>query len=161
MGPAQAWRGGREPGFSGAPQLEREQRAARHAQFQRASAAVHQAAHGQQPSSLRAHGVHHLPGGAAGRDHVLGHDRSLARLEPEAAAQRHRTVLPLGEERPAAQGARQLVPHQHAAQRGRDHRVRPRGAQRGPQRLRQLAAQPSGQRRVHQHARALQVARGV
>ena len=78
----------------------------------------------------------------------------------EAAAQGHRAVLALGEEGAAAESPRHLVGDDHAAQRGCDHRAR-RLPEHGAERGRQRAAQARGHHRIHEHARALQVARGV
>ena len=81
--------------------------------------------------------------------------------EGEAAAQGHHAVLPLGEEPPAAEGPRHLVGHEDAAE-GRGHdRPRLRPAQERPQPGRQVRAETGGERRVHEDAGALEVARRV
>ena len=79
---------------------------------------------------------------AAGGDHVLDDQASLARGEGEAPAQAHHAVLALAEQRARAEGARDLVRDEDAADRGREHRAGASGGQaRGqgaPERLRVL-----------------------
>ena len=83
-------------------------------------------------------------------------------VEREAAAQRHRAVLALGEQPAAAEGAGDLVGHEHAAEGGgHDRARRPRRRSSGRSRSASAGAEARGEGGVHEHARALQVARRV
>jgi hypothetical protein len=126
-----------------------------------APAAVDEATRGQDPGAPATNGLDHLPGGATGRDHVLDHDEGLGLFESEAPSERHRPVLTLGEQAPAAEGPSHLVGHEDPAEGRGHHRGRRRVAEKGAETIGQGRTKRGGDPGVHEDACALEIARGV
>ena len=76
--------------------------------------------------------LHRLARRAAGRQHVLDDEHAIAVREHEAAAQRERAVLPLGEDRADAERAADFLADDDAAERRREHDRRAAGRACGP-----------------------------
>ena len=94
---------------------------------------------------------------AAGRDDVLDDEHAIGWRQREAAAQRQRAVLTLGEHRADAERAPDFLADDDAAERRRqdDGRLQVRV------RVRQRVAERVGELGILQHERALQVAVAV
>src|SRR5207247_2334852 len=118
-----------------------------------AARAIDQRADAHDHAARLLHALRHLARGAAGGDDVLDDQAILAGREREAAAQRHRAVLALGEQASRAQGSRHLVGHQDAADRGGQHCRHARLAEGRSQRR----AERGGVRRILEDERRLQV----
>src|SRR5262249_36973653 len=103
--------------------LHRGERRALHIKRRTPVAAVDQRADADDVAAARAHALHDFARRAAGGDDVLDDEAALTRCQREPTPQAHHALLTLGEQRADAEGARDLVGDEDAADRGGQHRL--------------------------------------